>query len=99
MDALAHVVSFLPPLVAAMPLTLFLTVTGVVFGLLMGTLIAVAMVYGRRTSAWPAKAFTFAFRGTPLLVQLYLIYYGLGQVLPGTFIRHSFLWPYLRDGL
>lgn len=61
--------------------------------------IAVAMVYGRRAAAWPAKAFTFAFRGTPLLVQVYLIYYGLGQVLPGTFIRHSFLWPYLRDGL
>lgn len=99
MDVLLHVAGFMPKLIAAMPLTLYLTVTGVVFGLIMGTGIAVAMAYGGRAVAWPAKAFTFAFRGTPLLVQLYLIYYGLGQLLPGTFIRHSFLWPYLRDGL
>jgi octopine/nopaline transport system permease protein len=34
------------------------------------------------------------FRGTPLLVQIFLIYYGLGQI---PFIRDSFLWPFLRE--
>jgi ABC-type arginine/histidine transport system permease subunit len=38
-------------------------------------------------------------RGTPLLAQLYLIYYGLGSLFPGIpEIRNSFLWPYLREG-
>ena len=37
-------------------------------------------------------------RGTPLLAQTYLIYYGLGELLPGTWVQKSFLWPYLRDG-
>jgi His/Glu/Gln/Arg/opine family amino acid ABC transporter permease subunit len=41
-------------------------------------------------------AFGYAafFRGTPLLIQIFLIYYGLGQF---AFIRHSFLWIFLRD--
>ncbi len=39
-------------------------------------------------------AYVYLFRGTPLLVQLYLIYYGLGQF---EFIRESFLWPVLRE--
>ena len=46
-----------------------------------------------------SRGFTTTIRGTPLLVQVYLIYYGVGDLLshtPG--IRQSFLWPYLRDG-
>jgi arginine/ornithine transport system permease protein len=38
--------------------------------------------------------YTYVFRGTPLLVQLYLIYYGLGQFEA---VRSSFLWPILRE--
>lgn len=38
--------------------------------------------------------FTYMFRGTPLLVQLYLIYYGLSQF---DFIRESFMWPVLKQ--
>ncbi len=46
-----------------------------------------------------SRAFTTTIRGTPLLVQVYLIYYGLGDLfsqMPE--IRQSALWPYLRDG-
>lgn len=38
--------------------------------------------------------FTYTFRGTPLLIQLYLIYYGLSQF---DAVRDSILWPILRD--
>ena len=41
-------------------------------------------------------AYVYLFRGTPLLVQLYIIYYGLGQF---EFVRESFLWPVLREPL
>jgi octopine/nopaline transport system permease protein len=43
---------------------------------------------------WPARFYIFVFRGTPLLVQLFLIYYGLSQFRG---IRSTFLWPVLRD--
>jgi polar amino acid transport system permease protein len=46
-----------------------------------------------------SRAFTTTIRGTPLLVQVYLIYYGVGDLLAQTpAVRQSFLWPYLRDG-
>lgn len=99
METITNVISFLPALIKATPLTLLLTATAGIFGLVIGTLAALARLSKYRLLAWPAFAFTFAFRGTPLLVQIYLVYYGLGQVLPGTWVRHSFLWPYLRDGL
>jgi octopine/nopaline transport system permease protein len=99
MESITKIVEFLPPLLKAMPLTLLLTATAGVIGLIFGTLSALARLSSSRILKWPAFVYTFIFRGTPLLVQLYLIYYGLGQILPGTWVRHSFLWPYMRDGL
>ena len=43
---------------------------------------------------YAARSYVFVFRGTPLLVQIFLIYYGLGQFPE---IRQSFLWPFLRE--
>ena len=43
----------------------------------------------------PIWAYTYFFRGTPMLIQLFLIYYGLAQFKE---IRGSFLWPILREG-
>ncbi|WP_112815243.1 ABC transporter permease [Ensifer sp.] len=99
METITNVIGFLPALIKATPLTLLLTAVAGIFGLVIGTLVALARLSTRRMLSMPAYVFTFAFRGTPLLVQIYLVYYGLGQVLPGTWVRHSFLWPYLRDGL
>ena len=46
----------------------------------------------------PAKMFCTIIRGTPLLLQLWLLYYGLGSLFPQfPWIRESFLWPYLRQ--
>ena len=41
-----------------------------------------------------ATAYSLFFRGTPLLVQIFLIYFGLGQF---DIVRSSFLWPFLRE--
>jgi len=93
------IINFIPPLLKAMPLTLLLTAIAGIVGLLLGTITALARLSKNPFLYGPAFIYTFFFRGTPMLVQLYLIYYGLGQILPGTWVRHSFLWPYLRDGL
>ena len=41
-----------------------------------------------------ASAYIFVFRGTPLLVQIFLIYYGPGRF---PWIQESILWPFLRE--
>ncbi len=99
MAFIENVLHWLPELLAAAPITLVLTLVAGVFGLVFGTLLALARLSEQPLLAWPAYSFMFVMRGTPLLVQLYLIYYGLGQLMPGTWVRHSFLWPYLREGL
>lgn len=81
-------------LLPAVPLTLQLALNAILCGGVLALLIALCRVSGKPWLDWPARTYVFAFRGTPLLVQLFLIYYGLGQ-FPA--IRHSFLWPFLRE--
>ena len=66
--------------------------------LLIGGMISIPLALMRVSrnplvSALPL-AYTFFFRGTPLLVQLFLFYYGLAQF---DAVRESIFWPYLRE--
>ena len=98
-DSLQFIIfSVFPKLVTAIPITLSLTAICCVVGNLMAVPIAIARVSPNPLLWIPSYLYILLMRGTPLLVQIYLIYYGLGQELPGTWVRHSFLWPYLRDG-
>lgn len=69
---------------------------------ILGFLLAVPLGLVQVTGPWPlkalAKGFCTVIRGTPLLLQLWLLYYGLGSLFPQfPAIRQSFLWPYLRE--
>ncbi|MBF0304473.1 MAG: ABC transporter permease [Alphaproteobacteria bacterium] len=75
-----------------------LTVELVVFSSLAGLALAFPLALARcsprlwlRAGPW---AYIFFFRGTPLLVQLFLVYYGLSQFEA---VRASVFWPILRD--
>lgn len=81
-------------LLGGIPLTLQLALTALVAGFILAVVIASAASSRYRLLRWIANAHVEVFRGTPLLVQVFLIYYGLGQI-PG--LRESFLWPYLRE--
>ena len=63
-------------------------------GLLLSVPLAIARVSHRRWLAGPVWLFTYAIRGTPLLVQVFIVYYGLAQ-FPA--VRDSALWPLLRE--
>jgi octopine/nopaline transport system permease protein len=63
-------------------------------GLFLAVATALAALSRWQILRWLAQAYVFCFRGTPLLVQIFLIYYGLGQ-FPA--VRESFLWPVLRE--
>lgn len=82
-------------LLTGVPLTLKLAGLSVVLGLVLAVLLALAMRAGLRPLIWFAEAYVFVFRGTPLLVQLFLIYYGLGQFRPG--LQELGLWWFFRD--
>ena len=63
-------------------------------GFVLSLPLAIARVSSRRLLAWPVWSFTYVIRGTPLLVQIFIVYYGLAQ-FPA--VRDSVLWPMLRE--
>ena len=86
----------MPQLLWAVPLTLFLTFASSIIGNVLAVPVALARLSPNPLLSLPARAFIFTMRGTPLLIQLYFVYYGLGQVIPGWMMRGL---PFLRDGL
>lgn len=75
-------------------LTLLITLASFAVGQVFALPLALALVSPRRWLSYTAATYTFMVRGSPLLVQLFIVYYGLGQV---DAIRDSFLWPVLKS--
>ncbi len=71
---------FLPPLLAGAAMTLLLSIASFVLAVALGLPIALARVYGAPPLAWAATAYVEVMRGTPLLIQLLVLYYGLPEV-------------------
>ncbi len=69
--------SILPEFYQGMLITIELTVVGLLMGFALGLPAALARVYGGKLLRWLAIGYIELFRGTPLLVQLFLIYFGL----------------------
>lgn len=84
----------LPRLLNGALLTLELVALAALAGFALALFVALARL-SRNPLLWmPAYGFIFFFRGTPLLVQIFLIYYGLSQFPE---VRASALWPILRE--
>lgn len=78
--------------------TIWILCVTVFFGFLLAVPLGLAQASGPAILAIPARVFCTVIRGTPLLVQLWLLYYGLGSLFPQyPWIRGSELWPYLRQ--
>ncbi len=88
------ILKYLPQLGQGAILTLELVAIAVIAGLIL----AIPMGIARASGHWYVRAlpygYIFFFRGTPLLVQLFLVYYGLAQF---DAVRKGPFWPYLRD--
>ncbi|MCD5996704.1 ABC transporter permease [Pseudomonas sp. CDFA 602] len=88
------IIKWMPRLAQGATLTLELVAIAVIAGLI----IAIPIGIARSSRHFPVRAlpyaYIFVFRGTPLLVQLFLVYYGLAQF---DAVREGPLWPYLRD--
>ncbi|MDZ7841871.1 MAG: ABC transporter permease subunit [Gammaproteobacteria bacterium] len=78
--------------------TLLLVGISGTLGFLLAVLVALAQVSGPRPLAWLAQGYTTVIRGTPLLLQLFFFYDGVGRLLPGLpGVQESIFWPILRD--
>lgn len=85
----------LPELFSGLVVTLQLTVMTVIGGILLSLPLGVLRTSPKRWVSGPIWAYTYFFRGTPMLIQLFLIYFGLAQFKA---VRASGLWFILRDG-
>ncbi len=86
-------------LMAGTWVTIKLLVVAAIFGNLLAIPVAIARVSHNPLLWIPSYLYILVMRGTPLLAQLYLVYYGLGSLFPGIpEIRNSVIWPYLREG-
>lgn len=84
----------LPQLLSGAVLSLQLVALALLLGLLLALPVAMARLSRFAPISALAGGYVFVFRATPLLVQIFLIYYGLGQFEA---VRTSILWPFLRE--
>ena len=83
-----------PKLLFASITTLKLLSVSILIGLFLGLFFAILRIKNNLILGKLAYGYSYFFRGTPLLVQIFIIYYGFGQV---EFIRESFLWTILKE--
>ena len=88
------VLNSFPKLLSASIITLKLLSLSLILGLCIGLFFAVLRIKSNFLLKKIAYVYSYIFRGTPLLVQIFIIYYGFGQV---EFIRQSFMWVILKE--
>jgi His/Glu/Gln/Arg/opine family amino acid ABC transporter permease subunit len=76
----ARILPDVPFILSGVPQTLLFTFSSVFFGLLLGTLLSLFKISGIKPLYWFAVAYTSVFRGTPLLLQLSLVYFATPQL-------------------
>ena len=90
--------AYLPLAIQGIWRTIWLLVVTSILGIALAIPLGLAQAAGPWFLSVPARTFCTIIRGTPLLLQLWLLYYGLGSLFPQIpWIRDSLLWPYLRQ--
>ena len=87
-------ISSFPKLLNATLVTLKLLSLSLIFGLIIGLFFAILRLNKNIFLNKFSYFYSYVFRGTPLLVQIFIIYFGLGQI---EFLRSSFLWIILKE--
>ena len=83
-----------PKLLNAAAITLKLLSVSLIIGLFIGLLFAILRLNKNIFINKFAYGYSYLFRGTPLLVQIFIIYFGLGQI---EYLRTTFLWTILKE--
>jgi len=88
------IISSFPKMINAAFITVQLLSLSLLIGLFIGLLAAILRLNKNIFVNKFAYGYSYLFRGTPLLVQIYIIYFGLGNI---EFIRTTFLWVFLKE--
>ncbi|MGE4612625.1 MAG: ABC transporter permease [Paracoccaceae bacterium] len=84
----------IPKMLVGIGLTFELMFLSAIIGLILAIVLLLMRISGKWYLGWPAQVFIYVFRGTPILVQIFIIYYGLPQFEA---VRDSIFWPILRE--
>ena len=91
---IAFTFEHLPKLLNATKLTIQLTFLSLFFGVFVGIFFAILRTSKNKIFSNISYYYSYVLRGTPLLVQIFIIYFGLAQL---EWIRESFLWIFLKE--
>ena len=87
-------INSLPKLLNAAVITLKLLSVSLIIGLFIGLFFAILRINKNIFISKFAYGYSYVFRGTPLLVQIFIIYFGLGQI---EYLRSTVLWVILKE--
>ena len=100
MNLMQKILGWLPQLLSGARITILLTLCSVLAGLLLGVFLALGSMSKSKIIRGISKAYVFFFfRGTPLLMQLYFVYYGLPEISRALTINSKFLAAFIAFGL
>ena len=88
------IVDSIPKMLEGIGLTFELLFLSLTLGTALAILLLIMRISGRWYLAVPTMIYIYIFRGTPILVQIFIIYYGLPQI---EFVRESIFWPIFRE--
>jgi arginine/ornithine transport system permease protein len=91
---LALILDSIPEMLMGLGLTLQLLFLSLAIGTALAIILLLMRISGRWYLAAPTMVYIYIFRGTPILVQIFIIYYGLPQL---ELVRESIFWPILRE--
>ena len=83
-----------PKLLSGLNLTIQLVTISLLLGFCLAIGLALLRLSNNTFLSFVAKTYVFYFRGTPLLVQIFLFYYGIAQF---EIIRESFVWSFFKE--
>ena len=90
MEGLQKIFIWLPQLLNGTKTTIIITVLSVAIGLVLSLFLALGKMSKNPLLNKPCSAYIFFFRGTPLLMQIYFIYFGRPQFNPALTIKSAF---------
>lgn len=97
--ALQKIIGWIPALLNGAKITILLTLAAVSAGIVFGLLLALGKISKKKIINKISSAYIFFFRGTPLLMQLYFLYFGLPKLCPFLTLRNKFLAAFIAFGL
>ena len=99
MGSLEKMLNWLPALLSGAKVTIALAIVTVFAGVILSIFLALGKISKNKLISSLCSAYIFFFRGTPLLMQLYFVYYGLPQIHPALTINNKFFAAFIAFSL